>query len=112
MTTEAKTLVHEELSQLEQARLEWEAKQIQVLIDNDDVPEGAAVLPLEELVNFLEEQEFPTKVYVDGEFYKIKLRERLPYREYRQFMDALNGFVKAEYDRRERVIRIRRWRME
>ena len=111
MTTEAKTLA-QELPQLEQARLEWEAKHVQVLIDDDDVPEGAAVLPLETLIDFLEQQEFPTKVIIAGEYYKIKLRKRVPYREYRKFMDVLNGFVRAEWDKEERVIKIRRWRME
>ncbi len=111
--SEVKTLtIQEEEDIIARAMAEWNAQHVQVLIDDDDIPEGVRYLPLEELVDFLEGQDIPTKIIIAGEFYKIKLRKRVPYEKYQQFILAFKEFLgfKPLWDRREKVLKIRRWR--
>jgi len=108
--------IQEEEDIIARAMAEWEARKVQVLIDDDDIPENAHYLPLESLVEFLEQQEIPVKVYVDGENYLIKLRKRVPYDEFKEFIYSLTDFlrrghwVKAEWSREKGAIVVKRWR--
>jgi len=111
--SEVKTLtIQEEEDIIARAMAEWNAQHVQVLIDDDSIPENAHYLPLESLVEFLEQQSIPTKVIIAGKFYKIKLRERVPYSEYKEFILAFKDFLgfKPLWDREEKVLKIRRWR--
>ena len=111
--SEVKTLTIQEEDIIARAMAEWEAKHVQVLIDDDEVPEGAAVLPLESLIEFLEQQDIPTKIIIASEYYKIKLRKRVPYEKYKKFVSVLHDFVKIKpvWDKSEHVIKIRRWKV-
>lgn len=109
-----KTLtIQEEEDIIARAIAEWNAQHVQVLIDDDDIPEGVRYLPLESLIEFLEQREIPTRIIIAGEYYKVKLRKRVPYEEYRQFVTAFKEFLgfKPLWDREEKVLKIRRWRL-
>jgi len=115
--SEVRTLtIPEEEDIIARALAEWEAQKVQVLIDDDDIPENAHYLPLESLVEFLEQQKIPTKVIVSGEDYLIRLRKRVPYEEFKEFIYSLSDFlrrghwVKAEWSREKRAIVVKRWR--
>ena len=104
--------IPEEEDIIARAMAKWNAQHVQVLIDDDSIPPGAQYLPLEELVNFLEQQDIPTKIIIAGEFYKIKLRERVSYTKYKEFISAFRNFLgfKPLWDREEKALKIRRWR--
>lgn len=111
--SEVKTLtIQEEEDVIARAMREWNAQHVQVLIEDDDIPPGAQYLPLEELVNFLEQQDIPTKIIIAGEYYKVKLRRRVPYEKYKGFVAAFKEFLgfKPLWDRKEKVLKIKRWR--
>jgi len=87
----------------------WRAQKVQVLVNDDEVPEGhEIVLQLGELTAFLEGIEVPTKVVVDGQYYKVKLRKRVPYESYQEILSGLNGLSSARWDRNERAILVKR----
>ncbi|MFA4663340.1 hypothetical protein [Pyrococcus kukulkanii] len=90
----------------------WEELKVQVLLEDDEVPEGASVLPEDELLRFLESQDVKTKVIIAGEFYKVKLRGRVPREKYLEFLGNLKSFLgfKPPWDKEEKALLIRRWR--
>jgi len=89
---------------------DFNALKVQVLIDDDDLPENAAnVLELEKLEAVLEDAPAPTRVYVDGKVYKVKLRKRVSREEYKALMGELEKLGKAWWDKRERVIKVLRY---
>jgi len=95
--------------QLEEARKSWQLRKVQVLIEDDDVPEGHRVkLPLEDLEKYLESLSVPTKVYVTSEAYKVKLRERVSREKYRRILAGLNALAPAHWDREARAIIVAR----
>lgn len=95
--------------QLEEARKSWQLRKVQVLIEDDDVPEGHRVkLPLEDLEKYLEGLSVPTKVYVTPEAYKVRLRERVSREKYRQILAGLNALAPAHWDREVRAIIVTR----
>jgi len=100
----------EELAvKLEHARAEWESQKVQVLIEDDDVPEGHEVaLKLEDLVNYLETLEVPSRVIIDSEVYKVKLRERVSYDRYKEILSGLNALSHARWDKKARAILVER----
>jgi len=102
----------EELAvKLEHARAEWEAQKVQVLIEDDEVPEGHELaLPLEDLVNYLESLEVPSKVIVDLDVYKVKLRKKVPYDRYKEILEGLRKLSWARWDRKARAILVDRTR--
>ncbi|WP_048811084.1 hypothetical protein [Thermococcus gammatolerans] len=102
----------EELAvKLEYARAEWEAQKVQILIENDEVPEGHEVaLELKDLVSYLESLEIPTRVVIDSEVYKVKLRKKVPYDRYREILAGLNNLSHARWDKKARAILVDRTR--
>ena len=89
---------------------EFNALKVQVLIDDDDLPENATnILELEKLEAVLEEAPAPTRVYIDGKVYKVKLRKRVSREEYRALMGELEKLGKTWWDKRERVIKVLRY---
>ncbi|AEY69054.1 hypothetical protein TPV1_gp05 [Thermococcus prieurii virus 1] len=103
------TLSEELAVKLEEARKSWQLRKVQVLIEDDDVPEGHRVkLPLEDLEKYLEGLSVPTKVYVTPEVYKIKLRERVSREEYRKILAGLNALAPAHWDRDVRAVIVAR----
>ena len=108
----------EELSIQERALAEWKSKHVQVLIDDDTIDEELArfVLDFDKLVNFLEQQEVPTRVIIDGRFYYIMLRRYLGWEKFKEFVEALNDFLrkqnwtKAVYNREKHAFIVDRWR--
>lgn len=108
----------EELTIQERALVEWKSRHVQVLIDDDSIDERLArfVLDFDKLVNFLEQQEVPTKVVIDGRFYYIKLRRYLGWGAFKEFSEALNDFLrkqnwsKAVYNRKKHAFVVDRWR--
>jgi len=102
----------EELAvKLEHARAEWEAQKVQVLIEDDEVPEGHEVaLKLEDLVNYLEGLEVPSRVIVDLDVYKVKFRKKVPYDRYKEILAGLNGLSRARWDKKARAILVDRTR--
>lgn len=100
----------EELAvKLEHARVEWEAQKVQVLIEDDEVPPGHEVaLKLEDLVNYLEGLEVPSKVIIDSEVYKVKLRKKVPYDHYKEILAGLNALSHARWDKKARAILVDR----
>ena len=115
--SEVKTLtVQEEEDIIARAMAEWESQKVQVLIDDDEIPKNAHYLPLESLIEFLEQQEIPTKVIIAGENYLIRLRKKVPYEEFKEFIYSLTDFlrrghwIKAEWSREKRAIVVKRWR--
>ena len=115
--SEVRTLtVQEEEDILARAMAEWESKHVQVLIDDDDIPEGVHYLPLENLLEFLEQQDIPTKVIIAGEDYLIRLRKYVSYEEFKEFIYSLSDFlrrghwIKAVWSREKKAIVVKRWR--
>ncbi|MEO2152073.1 MAG: hypothetical protein ABGW50_05395 [Thermococcus sp.] len=102
----------EELAvKLEHARAEWEAQKVQVLIEDDEVPEGHEVaLKLEDLMNYLEGLEVPSRVIVDLDVYKVKLRKKVPYDRYKEILSGLNSLSRAKWDKKARAILVDRTR--
>ena len=95
--------------QLEEARKSWQLRKVQVLIEDDDVPDGYRIkLPLEDLEKYLEGLSVPTKVYVTPEAYKVKLRERVSREEYKKILTGLNALAPARWDRNVRAIIVAR----
>jgi hypothetical protein len=101
---------------LARAMAEWQSKHVQVLIDDDDIPEGVHYLPLESLIEFLEQQSIPVRVHIDGENYLIRLRKHVPYEEFKEFIYSLSDFlrrghwVRAVWSREKKAIIVKRWR--
>ena len=94
---------------VEEARKSWQLRKVQILIEDDDVPDGFRVkLPLEDLEKYLESLSVPTKVYVAPEVYKIKLRERVGREEYKKILDGLNALAPARWDKEVRAIVVTR----
>ncbi|WP_223211901.1 hypothetical protein [Thermococcus henrietii] len=105
------TLSEELAVKLEHARAEWEAQKIQVLVEDDEVPEGYEVaLELEDLVNYLEGLEVPTKVIIDQDVYRVKLRKKVPYDRYKEILSGLNALSHARWDKKARAILVDRTR--
>jgi len=100
----------EELAvKLEHARAEWEAQKIQVLVEDDEVPEGHELaLPLEDLVSYLEGLEVPSRVIIDLDVYKVKLRKKVPYDRYKEILSGLNALSHARWDKKARAILVDR----
>ncbi|WP_297513395.1 hypothetical protein [Thermococcus sp.] len=89
---------------------DFNALKVQVLIDDDDLPENATnVLELERLEAILEDAPAPSRVYVDGKVYKVKLRKRISREEYKALISELEKLGKAWWDKRERVIKVLRY---
>ncbi|WP_297468192.1 hypothetical protein [Thermococcus sp.] len=89
---------------------DFNALKVQVLIDDDDVPENAMnVVPLEKLEAVLEDAPAPTRVYIDGKVYRIRLRKHISREEYRTLMGELEKLSRAWWDRKERVIKVLRY---
>jgi len=89
---------------------EFNALKVQVLIDDDELPENATnVLELERLQAVLEDAPAPSRVYVAGKVYKVKLRKRVSREEYRALMGELERLGRAWWDRNERVIKVLRY---
>ena len=94
----------------EEAVQEFNALKVQVLIDDDDIPENAMnVVPLEKLEAVLEDAPAPTRVYIDRKVYRIKLRKRISREEYRALMGELEKLGRAWWDRTERVVKVLRY---
>ncbi len=95
---------------VQEAREKWEARKVQVLIEDDEIPENATnVLELERLQTVLEGAPAPSRVYVDGKVYKVKLRKRVSREEYKALMGELEKLGRAWWDRNERVIKVLRY---
>ncbi|WP_297465333.1 hypothetical protein [Thermococcus sp.] len=89
---------------------EFNALKVQVLIDDDDLPEDAVnVIDLERLVSVLEDAPAPSRVYVDGKVYRVKLRRKVEYGQYRALMEEFGKLGRAWWDKRERVIKVLRY---
>ncbi len=89
---------------------EFNALKVQVLIDDDELPENAAnVVELERLQAVLEDAPVPSRVYVDGKVYKVKLRKRVSREEYKALMGELEKISRTWWDRSERVIKVLRY---
>ncbi|GEM_PF-1812800 len=89
---------------------EFNALKVQILIKDDELPANAVnVLDLERLQAVLEDVPAPTRVYVDGKVYKVKLRKRVSREEYKAFMGKLERLGRAWWDRNERVIKVLRY---
>ncbi|WP_324734924.1 hypothetical protein VFC49_06910 [Thermococcus sp. SY098] len=115
--SEVNTLtIPEEEDIVARAMAEWNAQHVQVLIDDDEIPSDAQYLPLESLIEFLEQQPIPVRVHIAGENYLIRLRKHVPYEEFKEFIYSLSDFlrrghwVKAEWSREKRAIVVKRWR--
>lgn len=94
---------------LEEARTRWAARKVQVLIEDDEVPDGYRLkLPLEDLESYLETVSVPTKVYVTPKAYKVKLRKRVDREEYNEILNGLNTLAPAHWDREARAIIVAR----
>ena len=105
------TLSEELAVKLEEKRAEWEAQKVQVMIEDDEVPEGHELaLPLEDLVNYLETLEGPSRVIIDSEVYKVKLRERVSYDRYKEILSGLRTLSHARWDKRAKAILVDRTR--
>jgi len=95
----------------EEARAEWEAQKVQVLIEDDEIPPGHELaLPLEDLVSYLEGLEVPSRVIVDLDVYKVKLRKKVPYDRYKEILEGLRKLSWARWDRKARAILVDRTR--
>ncbi len=89
---------------------EFNALKVQVLIDDDELPEVYdKFVDLERLADVLGGAPVPSRVYVDGRVYKIKLRRRMKREEYRELMKKLEDLGDAWWDKRERVIKLMRY---
>jgi len=109
MTVHSLSLPEEIEVKLEEARKSWQLRKVQVLIQDDETPEGHRVkLPLEDLEKYLESLSVPTKVYVTPEAYKVKLRERVSREEYKKILAGLNALAPAHWDREARAIIVAR----
>ena len=109
MTVRSLSLPEEIEVKLEEARKSWQLRKVQVLIEDDEVPDGYRVkLPLDDLEKYLEGLSVPTKVYVTPEAYKIKLRERVSREEYKKIFAGLNALAPAHWDREARAIVVTR----
>ena len=94
----------------EEAVEEFNALKVQVLVDDDDLPDDAVnVLELERLVSVLEDAPAPSRVYVDGKVYKVKLRRKVEYGQYKALMGELGKLGRAWWDKKERVIKVLRY---
>ena len=94
----------------DEAITEFNALKVQVLIDDDDLPEEAVnTLDLERLVSVLEDAPAPSRVYVDGKVYRVKLRRKVEYEQYKALMEELGKLGRAWWDKRERVIKVLRY---
>ncbi|WP_054840548.1 hypothetical protein [Thermococcus sp. JCM 11816] len=110
MSTRSLSLPEEIEVKLEEARAAWEARKVQVLIEDDDVPENASnLVPLEQIEEVLQGLPVPTKLYVDGRVYKIKLRKRVSREEYKAILETLQGLSRAWWDKREHIIKVLRY---
>ena len=96
---------------LEEKRAEWEARKVQVLINDDEIPPGHELaLALEDLVSYLESLEVPTRVVIDLDIYRVKLRERVSYDRYKEILEGLRRLSWARWDRKARAILVDRTR--
>ena len=96
---------------LEEARAEWEAQKVQVLIEDDEIPPGHELaLSLEDLVSYLESLEVPSKVIVDLDVYRVKLRRKVSYDRYREILEGLRKLSWARWDKQSRAILVDRTR--
>ncbi len=96
---------------VQEAREKWEAQKVQVLIEDDEIPENHEIaLPLEDLVNYLEGLEVPTRVVVALDAYRVKLRKKVPYEEYKEILEGLRKLSWARWDRKARAIIVDRTR--
>ncbi|NJE84333.1 hypothetical protein E3E23_00530 [Thermococcus sp. CX2] len=110
MTVRSLSLPEELEVKLEEALAAWHARKVQVLIDDDDLPENAMnVLPLERLEEALQELPVPTKVYVSGRVYKVKLRKKVSYEEYQRIKEKLGELSDVWWDRKEQVLKVLRY---
>ncbi|ASJ13387.1 hypothetical protein [Thermococcus thioreducens] len=104
------SLPEEVQAKWQEAIEEFNALKVQVLIDDDELPENATnVLELERLQTVLEDAPAPSRVYVDGKVYKVKLRKRVSREEYKALMGELEKLGRAWWDRNERVIKVLRY---
>ncbi|NJE47353.1 hypothetical protein E3E35_08065 [Thermococcus sp. GR7] len=111
MTVRSLSLPEELEVKLEEAFAAWHARKVQVLIEDDDVPENHELaLSLEELEAFLNSLDVPTKVIVDMDVYRVKLREKVPYEEYKKILEGLRGLSWAQWDSKSRAILVKRTR--
>ncbi|ALM74867.1 hypothetical protein [Thermococcus barophilus] len=109
--SEVNTLtIPEEEDIVARAMRDWKSRKIQVLIDDDDVPENAHYLPLEKLVDFFDEHDIPVAIFIDGEHYKIRLRRHLSYAQYRWLVGELEKIAgEVSWDRENKMLIVRRY---
>jgi len=111
LTVRSISLPEELEVKLKEKRAEWEAQKVQVLVEDDEIPPGHELaLPLEDLMSYLEALEVPTRVVIDLDVYKVKLRERVSYERYKEILSGLKTLSHARWDKRARVILIDRTR--
>ena len=99
------------LSKFEEAKAKWEAQQIQVLIDDDEVPGKAEVLELERVKQVLKSLDVPVKIIIDGKYYKIRLRQKVPYKKYKEILTQLQSLAHAHWSKEEKAILLSRYQI-
>lgn len=73
------------------ARARWKSRWVQVLVVEDLPEDHREVLELERVEHVLGSMDVPTRVYVQGTRYVIRLRERIPRDQYLEVLDRLRS---------------------
>lgn len=102
--------IPEEEDIVARAMREWKSRKIQVLIDDDEIPENAEYVPLEKLVDFFDKHNIPVAIFIDGEHYKTRLRKHLSYAQYRWLVGELKKIAgEVSWDRESKMLIVRRY---
>ena len=102
--------VQEEEDILARAMRDWKSRKIQILIDDDEIPENAEYVPLEKLVDLFDEHDIPVAIFIDGEHYRIRLRRHLSYSQYKWLVGELKKMTgEVSWDRESKMLIVRRY---